>query len=529
MPSCHARNRISGKRAVLLAACAATLGLFASPALAAFSYPGCADVQDTEFKATMLFTKATDVGTDEPLKMAFDMDAQGRVDVYFVQRHGLLRKYDAATQTVKDLKRFTLPSQVSDGLLSVALDPSFKQNRWIYLYTTTTDDWRVVRYTLRGDVLDSLTEKVIIKIPSRRATVHTGSGMIFDWEGNLVVATADNAILWPSASSVDLRGKILRIKPRPLADAAPAPAPGPGSTYDIPAGNLFAPGLAKTRPEIYVMGTRNPYTLTMDPVRKALSWGDVGPDMGGQTEEHNLTTKPGNFGYPYFSGANIRHGGTGTAEKPIFEKPGDSALAEIPPALPALHPYNRAIAMTGPIYRYNPQLSSRVKFPPHFDGVWFVSDFGGGYFDAIVLDEKGEKVVRIERVLKHIFMDRPLDFQAGPDGAFYAVIYAGSRSTTSKTGIMKIEYTGNCHPGVSALERTAFESAPGLSVTDRGIAFSGPDAHVVRLVDLEGRLVWLRMGQGPQDYSFAGAGKPGVYFLKVAAGSTRLARKITLR
>lgn len=516
---------------IAMAAFVAVTSFLARPAQAAFSYPGCADVLDTEFKATMLFTKAADALTDEPLKMAFNRHPNGLVDVYFVQRHGLFRKYDAATNTVKDLKRFSLPSQVSDGLLSVALDPAFQQNRWAYLYTTTADDWRVVRYTLRGDVLDSATEKVILKIPSRRATVHTGSGMIFDWDGNLVVNTADNAILWPSASSVDLRGKILRIKPKPLADAAPAPAPGPGVTYDIPAGNLFAPGLAKTRPEIYVMGTRNPYTLTMDPVRKAIAWGDVGPDMGGQTEEHNLTTKPGNFGYPYFSGANIRHGGTGTAEKPVFEKPGDTALTEIPPALPALHPYNRAIAMTGPIYRYDRNLPSRVKFPPHFDGVWFVSDFGGGYFEAIVLDEKGETIVRTERVLKNIFMDRPLDFQAGPDGAFYAVIYAGSRSTTSKTGIMKIEYTGTCQPGVPPIIVGLADAKTfgGVLVSDRKISFPGADAHVARLVDVEGRLVWLRMGQGRQDYSLEGVGKAGVYFLKGSVGSTRFARKVILR
>ena len=35
----------------------------------------------------------------------------------------------------------------------------------------------------------------------------------------------------------------------PLADADPAPAPGVGSTYEIPDGNLFAPGTAGARPD----------------------------------------------------------------------------------------------------------------------------------------------------------------------------------------------------------------------------------------------------------------------------------------
>mgnify|MGYP006160145193 CR=1 FL=1 len=35
-------------------------------------------------------------------------------------------------------------------------------------------------------------------------------------------------------------------------------------TYSIPSGNLFAPGTAKTRPEIYAMGFRNPFRFTVD-------------------------------------------------------------------------------------------------------------------------------------------------------------------------------------------------------------------------------------------------------------------------
>ncbi|MDB5106614.1 MAG: hypothetical protein JWP91_4303 [Fibrobacteres bacterium] len=507
---------------LFLAACGA------GPVRAAFSYPGCADVTDKEFRSTMLFTNATDPATEEPLKMAFDMDAQGNVDVYFVQRFGLVRKYEASTKKVVDLGRLNPPNTVSDGLLSIALDPAFKSNRWMYLYTTAKNDWRIVRYTVKGNVMDSATEKVILIVPSKRGTVHTGAGMQFDAEGNLYLNTADNALEWPSANTFDLRGKILRIKPKPLPDGAPAPAAGPGQTYDIPIGNLFPTGTARTKPEIYVMGTRNPYTLTLDPVRKAVTWGDVGPDMGGVTEEHNYTTRTGNFGYPYFAGANtqIKAGG-GTFDKPINPAAGDTSLKDLPAAIPALNPYNRAIAMTGPVYYYDPALDSKVKFPPHFNGVWFVTDFGGGYFDAITLDDKGEKILKKERILKNILLNRPLDFQAGPDGAFYIVNYAGSRSTTKETGIMKIEYTGPCLPkdGPSALHPRE-EALMGTEVTDDGIVFRLPGAHVVKVLDVAGRLADLRIGSGPARYAFAGIRKPGVYVLTVSTGQGRFTRKI---
>ncbi len=50
----------------------------------------------------------------------------------------------------------------------------------------------------------------------------------------------------------DLRGKILRIKINE------------DGSYSIPDGNLFPKGEDSTRPEIYVMGDRNPYRIEVD-------------------------------------------------------------------------------------------------------------------------------------------------------------------------------------------------------------------------------------------------------------------------
>ena len=40
------------------------------------------------------------------------------------------------------------------------------------------------------------------------------------------------------------------------------------------------PGTPKTRPEIFVMGCRNPFRFSVDARRKLVHWGDVGPDTG---------------------------------------------------------------------------------------------------------------------------------------------------------------------------------------------------------------------------------------------------------
>jgi hypothetical protein len=89
--------------------------------------------------------------------------------------------------------------------------------------------------------------------------------MDFDAQGNLYVGVGDDVNPFDAnrgyspidqryehrydarntaANTNDLRGKILRIKPRADADGAP----GAGTTYDIPSGNMFAPGTEKTKP-----------------------------------------------------------------------------------------------------------------------------------------------------------------------------------------------------------------------------------------------------------------------------------------
>jgi cytochrome c len=68
-----------------------------------------------------------------------------------------------------------------------------------------------------------------------------------------------------AANPYDLRGKILRITPQ-----------NDGS-YTIPPGNLFPDGIGG-RPEIYIMGVRNPFRVTYDPETETIYWGDIGPD-----------------------------------------------------------------------------------------------------------------------------------------------------------------------------------------------------------------------------------------------------------
>ena len=224
-----------------------------------------------------------------------------------------------------------------DGLLGVAVDPTFATTGWIYAFHTDTasenfsnaaarnTDQRyhtLTRYTyVHGNAAGSrLTNpKTILTFPrivDDRA-YHAAGGIDITPDGTLVIGTGDdtnphsgghcpqNAGFGPtwypdpgcdgartSANTNDLRGKLLRIKPIAFPDNQ-TPAPGIGSTYEIPTGNLwevisnpqFNPNWStaiddvdSVRKEIYTMGHRNPYHPRIDAKSGWIFTGEVGPD-----------------------------------------------------------------------------------------------------------------------------------------------------------------------------------------------------------------------------------------------------------
>ena len=171
-----------------------------------------------------------------------------------------------------------------DGVLGMSLDPNFDTNRFIYVYYSPRGDglnWPnagagmvlghnvVSRFELNAAGTAVVDEQEIIRVPKVKVApdgdggpqgattnwpAHTGgAGMDFDAQGNLYLGVGDDVNPYDAnrnwtpidqryehrydarntaANTNDLRGKILRIKPRANADGAP----GVGTTYDIPAG-----------------------------------------------------------------------------------------------------------------------------------------------------------------------------------------------------------------------------------------------------------------------------------------------------
>ncbi len=111
----------------------------------------------------------------------------------------------------------------------------------------------------------------------------------------------------------DLRGKVIRIHVKDTISAADFNKPDYGSgtgAYTIPEGNLFglvagAPQ-AKTRPEIYAMGFRNPFRISVDE-NDVLYVSDYSPDSQTPQQYHGpagtgryeIVRHPANYGWPY--------------------------------------------------------------------------------------------------------------------------------------------------------------------------------------------------------------------------------------
>lgn len=552
MAACPVLNR--GLRILALTGLAAI-----SPSFGKFSASGCPDVYENQFRYVKLFGNASDADPFllEPVHMALDKQANDSVDIYFVERRGKLKYYNGATHAMSLLATLDVDIQGvhDDGLTGIALDPDFRKNRWLYLYYTpkAPEVFRVSRFTLAGDKLDLASEKILLSIPmQRKSCCHTGGAMVFDAKGDLWITTGNNSPDAPSlvnesdwtlsaeASSgnpSDLRGGVLRIHPDNSAKG-----------YSIPAGNFgdywakkFADqgntslaaqyaDHAQVLPEIYVKGTRSNYSIAVDPYRERLAWGEFLPPG---VDEHNLVNHPTFAGYPYWGGPGDRaFAKGGSLAAPMNNSRWNKGPRQLPPAEPALHPYftpGGGGGVTGPIYRYDGALKSKIKFPPHFDKAWFVTDFFWSGVKILGVNEAGERLNDSLDWFGVFNLENALDMEQGPDGALYVLNYAGRYTSTANTSFGRIEYTGSCLPAEPSLPTRIGIPGPGNPggaedgfVIRPGILYvTLPGSYRLILKDVGGREVFSAMDKGPREFALDAilAGRQGVFLMTLESGS----------
>jgi glucose/arabinose dehydrogenase/PKD repeat protein len=491
--------------------------------VAAFSIPSIAAAQapppDSYFQKVVI-----DQTPGEPMDLAVLPDGR----VLHTERSGEVWLHDPDSGLKTLAAKLDVYQHDEEGLQSIAIDPNFEENGWIYLYyspplDTPVDDpatptvnegdapefgtaadfapfegyIQLSRFQWTGDSIDLDSEQQILRVPvDRGICCHVGGDIVFDGEGNLLLSTGDDTNPFQSdgytpideradrnpafdaqrssANTNDLRGKVLRITPTE------------GGGYTIPEGNLFEDNDPLTRPEIYVMGLRNPFRIEYNRETGELYIADYSPDANTADPERgpagqgkwSIVTEPANFGWPYCATAELPYidydfatGESGEAfdcANPVNESPNNTGATELPPVTQPDVWYSYTLSaefpeletggigpMAGPAYQYDAKVAKGKRstaWPEYYDGVPLFYEWTRDYIKAFFT--AGGDVTRIENVVRSFELVHPIDMEFGPDGSLYVLNYGDGFFGKNLPGaeLVRIDYlgpTGNRSPTVT--------------------------------------------------------------------------------
>jgi cytochrome c len=427
-------------------------------------------------------------GLSDPLQL--DIAKDGRV--FFIERKGAVKVWEPASRRTVTLGNFPSGTDGDAGALGLTLARDFEKSG--QLYTIRVPARGVARLVLARHTLDGekLTdERAVLEIPlgPGKSQSHCGAGLAWDGEGNLLIGVGDNMgpqdvpAIHPedagrdargtAGNSQELRGKILRITPKP------------DGSYGSPASNLFTDA-AQGRPEVFASGVRNPFRITCDTKTGFVIWGDVGGnvrtelDLGPEGfDELNVTREPGFFGWPFCAGPNLPWrpfdpktqkpaGAYFDPEKLINDSRFNTGLKELPPARPAAFYYNNLASeawpfagsggrsITGGVVFRKPETAGDSRLPDEWEGAYLFGEWMRNWVAAARFDDSG-KLVKAERALENLTFKRPADFKIGPDGALYIAECGDQWSANTDSRITRVTYRrGNRPPqAVAGADRTA--------------------------------------------------------------------------
>lgn len=526
----------------------------------------CNKPADSDWQKVTLVDGSSPMKLDKPVSMSILPD--GRVFICEMWT-GKIKLFTPGSGLTEAATVSVYSDGVENGLLGIAADPHFATTNWVYVFfarkltgsTYSAGDGNIsphehvlARMTFSGGKLTNMKDILKVKRLTKR---HAAGGISFNTKtGDLYIPTGDDvypgnsATYWggrteateyfndlrSAANTNDLRGKVLRIKPLPFSDSE-TPTPGVGSTYSIPEGNLFPVGTAKTLPEIYSMGHRNPYKVKIDSVSGFGLIGEVGPDAPGPdaahgptgSDEFNLLTGPGNYGWPFAIADNqpyVAFDGEAYTKGTVFDVKNlknlsklNTGITDLPPAIGALGYYNALnsqtgpsttfgsgaeAAISGPYYRYE-EAKPAVKMPAYFHGKFIVGDFSRSKVWLMELDQN-KALKKVENLWS---VNKVIDLGIGPDGDLYVMTLGagGSYEGDPNSGsLYKMQFKGTQYAASSCSQYVFPGATTGLSagqartrldrarilvdLSARALVSAPAGATLGKLYDLKGELIW---------------------------------------
>ena len=233
-------------------------------------------------------------------------------------KSGYMQIHDAngKPDSYRVVKKITGFPEVIDrgqiGMLDVALDPGFTNNKtiyWSYAEKSGSGNLMAVAKGQLNEAESTIQNPVVIfrATPALNSNAHLGSRLVFDKDGNLFVSTGERSDLAGRKQAQWLNsglGKIFKI----TKDGKPAP------------GNPFL-NQKDAMPEIFAYGIRNAQSLDIHPVTGELWEAEFGPRGG---DEVNIIKAGKNYGWPVIT-YGIEYGGPqigdGIQQKAGMEQP----------------------------------------------------------------------------------------------------------------------------------------------------------------------------------------------------------------
>jgi glucose/arabinose dehydrogenase len=296
-----------------------------------------------------------------PWSMAFAPDGR----LFVTERPGRVRILSLGSATPEAaLTLNDVFTQGEAGLLGLALDPEFTQNRLVYLcYTASTGGGPINRIVRYRETNGRLTERVLLLDGIPAAVIHDGGRLRFGPDGLLYATAGDANARELAQDAASLAGKVLRIT---LQGAS-----APGNPFSSP---------------VYSIGHRNPQGIDWHPATGAL-WASEHGQTG--NDEVNVIRAGANYGWPRIEGAATMPG----MEAPVVF-------------------FSPSIAPSGASFYRG------TRFP-QFSNNLFVATLAGRHLLRLRLGSGASPAVAAQERLLDGRFGRLRDVITGPDGFLY--------------------------------------------------------------------------------------------------------------